>query len=295
MRPGSGSGALGIVTAVTFRVEPAFTLPPSRTPMSWAEVVRRLRRPRRRGTSTSRRTGSRTPTGCWSSATTAPTTPAPLSRRARAYVDDELLSNTAFGAVNRVGQRRPRPRAPAQPGRPRARCRPAPTATPRTGCSSSSRRVLFREMEYAVPREVGMQALTEARALIEQQDWRISFPVEIRHAPPRRHLAVDRARPRLGLPGVPRQRPDRPHGRTSPGSSRCSGATTAGRTGASCTPARPRTCASTYPRLRRLRRRCATGSTRTGCSPTATSTGCSDPETRLDPPVRPPTAAESNK
>ena len=43
--------------------------------------------------------------------------------------------------------------------------------------------MVFREMEYAVPREVGMQALTEARALIEKQGWRISFPVEIRHAP----------------------------------------------------------------------------------------------------------------
>jgi FAD/FMN-containing dehydrogenase len=38
-------------------------------------------------------------------------------------------------------------------------------------------------MEYAVPRAVGMQALTEVRALIEQRGWRISFPVEIRQAP----------------------------------------------------------------------------------------------------------------
>jgi FAD/FMN-containing dehydrogenase len=28
-----------------------------------------------------------------------------------------------------------------------------------------------------------MQALTEVRALVEQQGWRISFPVEVRHAP----------------------------------------------------------------------------------------------------------------
>jgi FAD/FMN-containing dehydrogenase len=38
-------------------------------------------------------------------------------------------------------------------------------------------------MEYAVPREAGMAALTEARALIEQRGRRIGFPVEVRHAP----------------------------------------------------------------------------------------------------------------
>ena len=48
---------------------------------------------------------------------------------------------------------------------------------------TSPRRVVFREMEYAVPREVGMQVLAEVRALIDRSDWRISFPVEIRHAP----------------------------------------------------------------------------------------------------------------
>jgi FAD/FMN-containing dehydrogenase len=48
---------------------------------------------------------------------------------------------------------------------------------------TSTRRVVFREMEYAVPRAVGMQALTEVRALVDRSGWRISFPVEVRHAP----------------------------------------------------------------------------------------------------------------
>jgi len=38
-------------------------------------------------------------------------------------------------------------------------------------------------MEYAVPREAGMAALVEARAVIDRHDWPISFPVEIRSAP----------------------------------------------------------------------------------------------------------------
>jgi len=106
---------------------------------------------------------------------------APLSR-VRAYVDDELLANTAFGLLNRVGNRVPR----AIPGINRLSSR-ALTARTYTDYShrvfTSPRRVVFREMEYAVPRAAGMQALIEVRALVEQQGWRISFPVEVRHAP----------------------------------------------------------------------------------------------------------------
>ena len=38
-------------------------------------------------------------------------------------------------------------------------------------------------MEYAVPREAGLDALREARRALDGSDWRISFPVEIRVAP----------------------------------------------------------------------------------------------------------------
>ncbi len=37
-------------------------------------------------------------------------------------------------------------------------------------------------MEYAVPREAGLEALREARDLIERRGWTISFPVEVRVA-----------------------------------------------------------------------------------------------------------------
>jgi FAD/FMN-containing dehydrogenase len=48
---------------------------------------------------------------------------------------------------------------------------------------TAPRRVVFREMEYAVPREAGLDALRDARRVIERSDWRISFPVEVRVAP----------------------------------------------------------------------------------------------------------------
>ena len=176
-----GLGALGILTAVTFRVEPAFTLEAVEEPMPWDRFVdgfddlvaanehaeaywfphtdRMLTKRNNRTTADAR----------------------PLSRT-RAFVEDELLANSLFGAVNRLGDVAPRADPDAEPASSRAL-----TARTYSDVShrvlTSPRRVRFREMEYALPREAGMAALTEARALIERRGWRIGFPVEIRHAP----------------------------------------------------------------------------------------------------------------
>jgi FAD/FMN-containing dehydrogenase len=48
---------------------------------------------------------------------------------------------------------------------------------------TARRSVVFREMEYAVPREAGLAVLAEARRAIDASGLRISFPVEIRTAP----------------------------------------------------------------------------------------------------------------
>jgi L-gulono-1,4-lactone dehydrogenase len=47
----------------------------------------------------------------------------------------------------------------------------------------AERNVVFREMEYAVPREAGLDVLRECRRALDASDLRISFPVEIRVAP----------------------------------------------------------------------------------------------------------------
>jgi L-gulonolactone oxidase len=46
----------------------------------------------------------------------------------------------------------------------------------------SRRRVRFREMEYAVPRDAAADVLAELRRVVERSDWRIPFPVEVRVA-----------------------------------------------------------------------------------------------------------------
>ncbi|MGH3444429.1 MAG: D-arabinono-1,4-lactone oxidase, partial [Nocardioidaceae bacterium] len=174
-------GALGILTAVTFLVEPSFILEAVEEPMTWDQVV----------------SGFEEMVGAnhhaeayWFPHTDRMLTkrnnrtldePHPLSRM-RGLVDDQLLANTAFGLVNRIGNA-----APA--GIRRLNQLSARALTARTYADASHRvftsprRVRFREMEYAVPRDAGMAALVEVRRLIDEKGWRISFPVEIRHAP----------------------------------------------------------------------------------------------------------------
>ena len=98
--------------------------------------------------------------------------------------------------MNRLGSRAARPRpAPSTsfaPGRsPSARYTDVPHRV-----FTTPRQVVFREMEYAVPREAGLAALREVRRAIEASDWRIGFPVEIRFVPGRRRAALHRRRPR---------------------------------------------------------------------------------------------------
>ncbi|HET7388086.1 MAG TPA: D-arabinono-1,4-lactone oxidase [Nocardioidaceae bacterium] len=176
-----GLGALGILTAVTFLVEPAFTLEAVEEPMTWDQVVSGF---------DEMVAANHHAEAYWFPHTDRMLTkrnnrtldePRPLSR-VRGYVDDELLSNTVFGLVNRVGNI-----APAGIRRLNQLSARALTARTYSDVShrvfTSPRRVRFREMEYAVPRQEGMAALTEVRRLIDSRDWRISFPVEIRYAP----------------------------------------------------------------------------------------------------------------
>lgn len=176
-----GLGALGIITAVTFIVEPTFNLDAVEEPMGWDEATRRydelvtdnhhvdmfwFPNTDRMLTKRNNRTVDEAD---------------PLSRTRR-FVEDEFLSNTVFGWLNRLGNAAPR----SIPHLNRLSAR-ALSARSYSDAShrvfTSPRRVVFKEMEYAVPREVGMEALTEVRALIDASDWRISFPVEVRCAP----------------------------------------------------------------------------------------------------------------
>ena len=96
--------------------------------------------------------------------------------------DDYLLQNYAFGALCRVGRVRPRwiPQlAKALPSAGRV------TYVDRSyRVFASPRLVRFYEMEYAIPREAGVEALGRVRRFVEDSGLLLSFPVEVRFTAP---------------------------------------------------------------------------------------------------------------
>jgi FAD/FMN-containing dehydrogenase len=101
--------------------------------------------------------------------------------RVAAWWEDDLLSNRVFGAVTALGNRVPA----AIPAMNQVAGRALSERTYSDLAHRvfvSQRRVVFREMEYAVPRAAGLDVLRECRRVIDASDWRIGFPVEVRHA-----------------------------------------------------------------------------------------------------------------
>jgi FAD/FMN-containing dehydrogenase len=176
-----GLGALGVLTAVTFRVVPAFLLEAREEPMRWSEVLARLDEltsqnehfefywfPHTEGCLTKRNNRSAGP-------------PRPLGLM-RYLLDDEFLSNTVFGVTCRLGHAVPAVIKPINGVAGKALgARTYVDAAYRV--FTSPRRVRFKEQEYAVPRESLASVLGEVRALFARRDWRISFPIEVRVTP----------------------------------------------------------------------------------------------------------------
>ncbi|MBF9071508.1 FAD-binding protein [Streptacidiphilus sp. NEAU-YB345] len=176
-----GLGALGVVSAITFGVEPAFLLAAHEAPMSFDEVSGRFDEladgnehfefywfPHTEGCTTKRNNRSE-----------GPAAPLPNFRR---WLDDDFVSNTVWEGACRVGR--------ALPGTIPTIAKIASKAwSERTYTDTSykvftsPRRVRFVEMEYAVPREAATTVLRELKRLVERSDWRITFPVEVRVAP----------------------------------------------------------------------------------------------------------------
>ncbi len=176
-----GLGALGIVTAVTFNVVPAFLLEAREEPMSWSRVISELDEltsdnehfeffwfPYSEGCLTKRNNRS-----------DGPAHPLP---RWRYWLDDEFLSNTVFNATNQLGRRVPTVIPTINSVAARALgSRTYVDAAYRV--FTSPRRVRFKEQEYAVPRATLSDVLAEVKSLIQRRDWRISFPIEVRVTP----------------------------------------------------------------------------------------------------------------
>ncbi|MFJ9710224.1 D-arabinono-1,4-lactone oxidase [Streptomyces sp. NPDC101234] len=176
-----GLGALGIVTAITFAVEPVFLLAAREEPMPLDRVLAEFDQlraenehfefywfPHTDNTNTKRNNRSAGP-------------PQPVGQLA-GWFEDEFLSNGVFHAAQLVGR--------AMPGAVPAIARISSTALSARAYTdipykvfTSPRRVPFVEMEYAVPREALVDTLRELKAMVDRSGLRINFPVEVRTAP----------------------------------------------------------------------------------------------------------------
>jgi L-gulono-1,4-lactone dehydrogenase len=176
-----GLGALGVVTAVTFRVVPAFLLEAREEPMRWSEVISRLDELTSQNQHFEFYWFPHTEDCLTKRNNTSPGPPRPLGRM-RYLLDDEILSNAVFGATCRLGHAVPAVIRPVNGLAARALgSRTYTDAAYRV--FTSPRRVRFKEQEYAIPRESAAGVLAEIRALFTRRDWRISFPIEVRFAP----------------------------------------------------------------------------------------------------------------
>ncbi len=176
----TGLGALGIVTAITFAVEPLFLLTAREEPMPLDRVLAEFDQlwaenehfefywfPHTENTTTKRNNRSAGPER-------------PVGRLA-GWFEDEFLSNGVFQVAS----------GPA--GRPAAIPAIARISSQALSARSytdipykvftSPRRVRFVEMEYAVPRAALVETVRELKTMVERSGLRVSFPVEVRTAP----------------------------------------------------------------------------------------------------------------
>ncbi len=108
-------------------------------------------------------------------------TAAPVARRTKlkAFLNDEMLGNVGFGALQRISRRVPR----AVPTLVSAVAKPGDRVeyvAPSHEVFCSKRRIRFVEMEYAVRREDLLEAFGRVRMLVDQLGRPISFPIEVR-------------------------------------------------------------------------------------------------------------------
>ncbi|MFJ7296418.1 D-arabinono-1,4-lactone oxidase [Streptomyces collinus] len=176
-----GLGALGVVTAITFAVEPVFLLTAREEPMPFDKVLSDFEElwaenehfefywfPHTGSTNTKRNNRS-----------AGPEKPVP---QLKSWFEDEFLSNGVFQVANWVGRAVPATIPTIAQISSKALSARSYTDIPYK-VFTSPRRVRFVEMEYAVPRAAVVETLRELKAMVDRSGLRVSFPVEVRTAP----------------------------------------------------------------------------------------------------------------
>ncbi len=175
-------GSLGVVTAVTVRAVPAFTLRAVDGPRPIEEVLDELDELADANDHFEFFTFPHSPLALTRTNNRVDEPPRPRSR-AKAWANDILLANFAYGMFCRVGRRLPA----MIPSINRLVSRLAGKSV-RVDRSdrifASPRLVRFTEMEYAIPRAHAAKAVRAVRKLVEQRGFSVSFPLEVRFVAP---------------------------------------------------------------------------------------------------------------
>jgi FAD-linked oxidoreductase len=179
-----GLGALGVISTVTLRCVPAFTLSADERPMPLPEVLDRFAEfaggndhfefywfPYGRNALVKRNNRCAPQEGAM---------PKPMPSW-RWFLEYEVMENAAFGALCRTG------RAVPALVKPLNRLAAATLSKRSYGAVShqvfvTPRRVRFVESEFAVPRESLLDVLAELRAAVPRLTTPVMFPVEVRVA-----------------------------------------------------------------------------------------------------------------
>lgn len=193
-----GLGATGVLSALTLEVVPAYALRAREEPWPLDAVLEQLDGPdglvaandhfefywfpyTRRALT--KRNNRLTPAEAAAEPAAAPGHRPDLLTRARAVLDEEILSNGVFELANRLATAVPSvtPRL----NQVSARALGARTfVAPSHEVFVTRRRVRFREMEYAVPRAELVGVLREIDAWLRASGEHVPFPLEVRFAAP---------------------------------------------------------------------------------------------------------------
>jgi FAD/FMN-containing dehydrogenase len=175
-------GSLGIIVDVTIECVPAFMLNAVEKPEPLGDVLDNFE---------ARSTGVDHFEFYWfphtTTALTKTNTRLPMDTEIKrqgafaAWVDDELLANGVYAVTCGIGTVLPGS-IPSINRLAEKLVAERDVTAPSYEVFVSPRRVRFRETEYAIPREHMPAAIRAIGALVEKNNWKISFPIEVRVA-----------------------------------------------------------------------------------------------------------------
>jgi L-gulono-1,4-lactone dehydrogenase len=177
-----GLGALGVATEITLRCQPAYTLRRTDERRPLDETLNRLEE-----LATGREryeffSFPYSPWALWRTTEKTDEQPQPPGRVER-FAEDIVVENGAFGAFCRVGRTVPSlaPRIARTVG---GLASGATRIDRSHRIYANPRLVRFTEMEYAIPRAYGAEAVRRVFDLIERRRLPILFPIEVRFGAP---------------------------------------------------------------------------------------------------------------